>query len=80
MEFPWEVVGWEETLSEKGTKGVRLYIQSPLPEDTNGQGCACGRVWYNPENVKYTPVIGHKVIIITEERNRNIVSRIIVVS
>ena len=80
MERPWEVVGWEKTLSEKGTEGCRLYIQQPIDDQATGEGYACGRVWFNPENVKYTPQLGHQIIIITDDRNRNIVNRIIVVN
>lgn len=79
MEFPWEVVGWEKTFSEKGTEGCRLYLQQPLADGVDGDGFACGRVWFNPEHVKYAPQLGQKIIIITDDRNRNIVNRIIVV-
>jgi len=80
MEFPWTVVGFEKTLSERGTAGCRLYIQCPLPDGADGSGVVCGRVWFNPEHVKYEPEIGHKIIIIPDDRNRNIVNRIIVVA
>ena len=80
MEFPWKVVGWEKTLSEKGTEGCRLYVQQPLPEGADGEGVACGRVWFNPEHVKYLPVLNQQIIFITDERNKNIVNRIIVVA
>lgn len=79
MEYPWKVVGWEKTISEKGTEGCRLYLEQPISGEAEGEGVACGRVWFNPENVKYVPQLGHQIIIITDERNRNIVSRIIVV-
>lgn len=79
MEYPWKVVGWEKTLSEKGTAGCRLYIETQLPPSAEGEGVVTGRVWFNPEHVKFEPQIGHQVIIITDERNRNIVNRIIVV-
>ena len=79
MEYPWKVVGWENTLSEKGTKGVRLYIESSLPDGTDGEGVSCGRVWFNPEHVNYTPKLDQQIIIIPDDRNRNIVNRIIVV-
>jgi hypothetical protein len=80
MEYPWEVVGFERTCSEKGTVGCRLYIQQPIPSDEGCEGYACGRVWFNPEDVKYTPCLGDKVIIVPDDRNRNIVNRIIVVA
>ena len=79
MEYPWKVVGWEKTVSEKGTEGCRLYLEQPIFGDADGEGVACGRVWFNPEHVKYTPQLGHQIIIITDDRNRNIVNRIIVV-
>ena len=79
MEYPWKVVGWEKTISEKGTEGCRLYLEQPISGGSDGEGVACGRVWFNPENVKYTPQLGHQIIIITDDRNRNIVNRIIVV-
>lgn len=80
MEYPWEVVGYERTCSEKGTEGCRLYIQQPVAPDSDGEGFACGRVWFNPEHVNYTPKLGDKVIIVSDDRNRNIVNRIIVVA
>lgn len=79
MEYPWKVVGWEKTVSEKGTEGCRLYLEQPISGDADGEGVACGRVWFNPEHVKYVPQLGHQIIIITDDRNRNIVNRIIVV-
>lgn len=80
MEYPWKVVGWEKTLSEKGTEGCRLYIQQALQPNADGEGVVCGRVWFNPEHVKYLPQLDQQIIIITDERNRNIVNRIIVVA
>ena len=79
MEFPWKVVGWERTLSEKGTEGCRLYIETKLQPGADGEGVVTGRVWFNPEHVKYVPELGQSIIIVTDERNRNIVNRIIVV-
>lgn len=79
MEYPWEVVGWEKTISEKGTEGCRLYLQQPIAGGVDGEGFACGRVWFSPNEVEYSPVLGHKVIVISDDRNRNIVRRIIVV-
>lgn len=79
MEYPWKVVGYEKTISEKGTAGCRLYIETNLPPGADGEGVVTGRVWFNPEHVKYDPVIGQQIIIITDDRNRNIVTRIIVV-
>lgn len=79
MEYPWKVVGYEKTISEKGTAGCRLYIESQMPPSSDGEGVVTGRVWFNPEHVKYDPALGQSIIIIPDERNRNIVSRIIVV-
>ena len=80
MEYPWKIVGYERTCSEKGTEGCRLYIEQQLPPDANGEGIVCGRVWFNPEHVKYDPALGDLVIIIPDDRNKNIVSRIIKVN
>lgn len=80
MEYPWKVVGWEKTLSESGTEGCRLYVQQPLQEGIDGEGVACGRVWFNTEKVIYLPQLGQNIIFVTDERNRNIVNRIIVVA
>lgn len=80
MEYPWKVVGFEKTVSEKGTEGCRLYIESKMPPGTDGEGVVTGRVWFNPEFVKYEPKLDEMIIIITDDRNRNIVNRIIVVS
>lgn len=80
MEFPWKVVGWEKTLSESGTEGCRLYVEQPLPVGSDGEGTVCGRVWFNSEKVQYLPQLGQSIIFITDERNRNIVNRIIVVA
>ena len=79
MEYPWKVVGWEKTISESGTEGCRLYVEQQLQEDADGEGVACGRVWFNTERVQYLPQLGQSIIFITDERNRNIVNRIIVV-
>lgn len=79
MEYPWKVVGFEKTVSEKGTVGYRLYIETELQPSAEGEGVVTGRVWFNPEHVKYEPALNQKIIIITDDRNRNIVSRIIVV-
>lgn len=80
MEYPWIVVGWEKTISDKGTAGCRLYLEQPLVCEREGEGMATQRVWFNPEHIAYTPKLDQKIIIITEDRNRNIVSRIIVVA
>ena len=77
MEYPWKVVGYEHTCSEKGTEGIRLYVEQKLPPDVVGEGVVCARGWFNPSFVEYTPVLGDVVIIIPDERNRNIISRII---
>lgn len=79
METPWKVVGWEKTLSEKGTEGCRLYLEQPIISEMQHDGMATQRVWFNPERVPYPPKLGHQIIIITDERNSNIVNRIIVV-
>lgn len=81
METPWEVVGWVETVSEKGTKGCRLFLEQDmiLPAGATGQGKMTKRVWYNMDDVPYPAQIGHKVIVIPDDRNENIARRIIVV-
>lgn len=79
MERPWKVVGWETTVSDKGTKGCRLYLEQPLNAQHEGDGMATDRVWFNPDHVLYPPQVGHEIIVITDERNRNICQRIIVV-
>lgn len=79
MEYPWKVVGWETTLSEKGTQGCRLYLEQPLITQQTGDGMATDRVWFNPQHVNYDPAVGQLIIVISDDRNRNIAARIIVV-
>ena len=79
METPWKVVGYEMTMSERGTRGCRLYVEQQLNPEIEGEGLATDRLWFNPENCKYTPQLGHQIIAITSDRNRNIAERIIVV-
>lgn len=80
MEYPWKVVGWEKTVSDSGTEGCRLYVEQQLQVGADGEGVACGRVWFNTEKVQYLPQLGQMIIFVTDERNRNIVNRIIVVA
>lgn len=60
METPWEVIGFEKVVSESGKVGMRLYGIRNLAGD--GEGMEAGRLYFNPEYCKYTPVIGQKII------------------
>lgn len=62
MEYPWEVIGFENVISEKtGKPGVRLYVTRPLFAE-NGTGVEAGRLFYRSEYVQYSPELGHKII------------------
>ncbi len=68
MEYPWEVVGYEEIISEKTQKpGIRLYAQRAVQPGANREGYETQRFFFRPEYVKYQPVVGH-LIIVTEGR------------
>lgn len=64
MDYPWKVVGVEYTVSEKTLKEkVRLHCQREL----QGEGCEgveVGRIFFDPEYVKYDPHIGDVIIAI----------------
>lgn len=79
MEYPWTVVGWEMVprKNDPDKHNIRLHCQQQLPADCAGDGLACKTVYFNPEYVKYDPVLGHKIIT-TEGRYG--IDRIIVVS
>ena len=78
MDTPWKVVGFERFLSEKGAECVRLYVARPLilPDGSTGEGLETNRLFYKPEYVQYTPVIGHMII---AQEGRYGISRIFVV-
>ena len=78
MDTPWRVVGFEKFLSEKGAECVRLYVARPLilPDGSTGEGLETNRLFYKPEYVQYTPVIGHMII---AQEGRYGISRIFVV-
>lgn len=60
----WEVIGWEKVAKQNDpTKyNVRLYCMRNLKEGAQGDGVECGRLYFNPEYVKYEPAIGQKII------------------
>lgn len=69
MEYPWNVVGWEMVpkQNDEGKFNVRLYCQRPMADGANGEGVETGRLFFNPEYVKYSPAVGD-MIIATEGR------------
>ncbi len=76
MEKPWEIIGYESVVSDRGNPGVRLYCQRELMAE-NGAGMEVGRFYFNPENVKYVPELGQKVILLMRG---NYVERVILVA
>ena len=62
METPWELIGWEKNVSEAGKVGIRLYCVRNITGDGEGDGMEAGRLYFNPEYCKYSPVIGQKII------------------
>ena len=78
MEFAWKVVGWEACSRKNDPEkfNIRLHCQQPLPDGGSGEGLACKVMYFNPEYVNYSPVIG-QMIVATEGRFG--IDRIIVV-
>ena len=64
METPWKVIGFEKFTSEKGEECVRLYVARTLAvaEGHAGEGLETNRLFFKPQYVKYTPVVGHRII------------------
>lgn len=80
METPWKVIGFEAWNSEKGEACIRLYVVRPLnlAEGSSGEGFETQRLFYKPQYVNYTPVIGH-LIIATAGRYAGSIGQIFVV-